>query len=216
MKHAALFIALACAAATIAAAPPPTVNSNAVLDSPGNYRIETDVENANVNTGAFTMPHKVKFTRPGTDATADRAEGNYKQGTAILVGNVVVHDSGNAPEAGPEEAYKGNGPATLTCDRLEVDSKAKTYTAIGNVHFTQGTRTGTSERGVLNRGNNTMLLEGNVKLTDAESSMTANTVNYNLQTKDVQVSGAPVIIKQPVPPPAPGTPGPSPTPKKKK
>ena len=215
MRFAALSIALACAAATLAAAPAPNA-ANAVLDSPGNYRIETDVENANVNTGAFTMPHKVKFTRPGTDATADHAEGNYKQGTAILIGNVVVHDNGSAPEAGPEEAYKGNGPATLTCDRLEVDSKAKTYTAIGNVHFTQGTRTGTSDRGVLNRGSNTMILEGNVKLTDAGSSMTASTLNYNLLTKDVQVVGSPVTIKQPVPSPAPGTPAPSPPPKKKK
>lgn len=214
MRRAALALGLAVLCGATAFAATPSSSPGAILDSPGNYRIETDTETANVETGAFTMPHRVKFSRPGTDAVADRADGNYKQGTASLRGNVVVHDSGNASEAG-ESAYRGNGPATLTCDRLDVDSKAKTYTAIGNVHFTQGSRSGTSERAVLDRGNSTLKMEGRVRLADGPSTMTAEVLDYNLNTKDVRVSGAPIVITQPVPSSAPGTPRPSAAPRRR-
>src|ERR1700735_4472270 len=63
------------------------------------YQIETDQTNWNLNSGDFTMPHEVKVTRPGTDARGDHAKGNTKLGTATLIGSVVVHDNGNAPEA---------------------------------------------------------------------------------------------------------------------
>jgi lipopolysaccharide export system protein LptA len=178
------------------------------------YRIETDETHWNFNNGDFTMPHRVRFFRPGTDAIGDKATGNSKRGTATLIGNVVVHDTGNAPEAGTE-SYSGNGPATLTCDRLEIDTKQKLYTATGHVHFSQGSRTGSADHGMLNRGSGTLHLEGHVKLTDAEQSMTADDLVYNLNTKDVDVRGGPIIIKQPVPPPTPGAPS-TPKPKKRK
>lgn len=169
----------------------------------------------NQNSGDFTIPGKATFTRPGTDATGDRATGNTKAGTLELAGNVVVHDSGSAPEASTEKSYAGHGPATLTTDTLQVDAKQKIYTAIGNVHFEQGADTGKADRGTLNRGNNTLTLDGNVKMTEGPSSMTARSVAYNLQTKDVTVLGAPIIIKQPVPAAAPGAPKPTAKPKKK-
>ena len=114
------------------------------------YQIETDQTNWNLNSGDFTMPHEVKVTRPGTDARGDHAKGNTKLGTATLIGGVVVHDSGGAPEAkdaGPD--YQG--PATITCDELTLDSKNKSYDARGNVRFVQGNRVGTADRGVLNQ-----------------------------------------------------------------
>jgi lipopolysaccharide export system protein LptA len=178
------------------------------------YRIETDETHWNFNSGDFTMPHHVKFYRPGTDAVSDKATGNSKRGTATLIGNVVVHDSGNAPEASTE-SYHGNGPATLTCDRLEIDTKQKIYTATGHVHFSQGARTGTADRGQLNRGTGVLHLEGNVKLTEGDQSMAAQDLVYNLNTRDVDVHGAPIIIKQPVPSPTPGAPA-TPKPKKRK
>ena len=207
------------AAATTAASIPPVPSGSIPGGTAGgleskDYRIETDETHWNFNTGDFTMPHRVKFFRPGTDAIGDKATGNSKRGTATLIGNVVVHDSGNAPEAGTE-SYSGNGPATLTCDQLEIDTKQKIYTATGHVHFSQGTRTGTADRGMLNRGSGTLHLEGHVKLTDAEQSMTAEDLVYNLNTKDVDVHGAPIIIKQPVPAPTPGAPA-TPKPKKRK
>jgi lipopolysaccharide export system protein LptA len=179
--------------ATASAAPP--ARSMQGLQTAA-YRIETDETQANFNTGDFTMPHKVRFYRPGTDAIGDRAQGNSKRGTVSLFGNVVVHDSGNASEAS-DAAYKGSGPATLTCDQLDVDSKARVYTAIGHFHFTQGTRTGSADRAALDRNAGTLHLEGNVHLSDNGSTISANIVDYNLNTKDVQTHGSPTIMTQP-------------------
>lgn len=195
--------------------PSPAASAGALLTSQGNYTIETDAENYNLNTGNFTMPHSVKFTRPGTEATADRAEGNTKDGTATLIGNVVIHDNGNAPEAESEKAYRGNGPATLDCDRLEVDSKKKIYTCIGNVKFEQKDEHGQADRAQLDRSSGKLVMTGNVKLEQNGSTLDAQNLDYDLNTKDVQVLGSPVVIKEPVPTPSPGAPG-TPAPKKKR
>jgi lipopolysaccharide export system protein LptA len=177
------------------------------------YQISTDQTDANLNTGNFTMPGTVTVTRPGSDARGDRAKGNTKLGTATLIGNVVVHDSGGAPEArAAGSEYSRNGPSTITCDQLTIDSKTKMYDAQGNVHFTQGSRTATAERGVLNETAHTLHLEGNVVLTDGGSTMKADVVDYNLLTKDVIASGTPgqpMVIQQPIDAaPAPAAPGP--------
>jgi lipopolysaccharide export system protein LptA len=214
-------VALATGLAALGAAPAPEPSPYVGGDqgAPGlttsDYKIETDETHWNFNTGAFTMPHRVRFFRPGTDAIGNKATGNSKQGTAILTGDVVVHDSGNAPEAGGEKSYNGNGPATLTCDELQIDTKQKIYTAIGHVHFKQGTRTGVADKGILDRGTGLLHLEGAVVLHDGDSSLAAKDVNYNLNTKDVDVTGAPVIIRQPVPTHAPSVATPAPKRKKK-
>jgi lipopolysaccharide export system protein LptA len=178
------------------------------------YQIETDQTNWNLNSGDFTMPHAVKVTRPGTDAHGDHAKGNTKLGTATLIGSVVVHDSGNAPEA-KEAGNDYQGPSTITCDELTIDSKNKSYDAHGNVRFVQGNRVGTADRGVLNQLKHTRHLEGNVVLAEGDSSMKAGVVDYNLQTRDVVANGAPMIIRQPIPARSPG-PAPSPKPTKTK
>jgi len=191
-----LGVALSCGAAAPAAAP----GQNG-LSTP-DYRIETSETHWNFNTGDFTMPHRVRFFRPGTDAVGDKANGNSKQGTATLIGSVVVHDSGNATEAG-DAAYKGSGPATLICDKLEIDSKQKLYTATGNVHFSQGARTGTADHAVLNRANGLLHLDGNVHLSENGSTLSADSVDYNLNTKDADVHGNPAAMTQPANRPAP-------------
>jgi lipopolysaccharide export system protein LptA len=185
---------------TPAASAAPAASDATALDTP-EYRLQTDTILWRGN-GDFEMPHHVAFSRPGSDGTADSATGNQKRGTATLHGNVVVHDNGNAPEAHDDEYAKG-GPSTLTCDTLDVDSKAKIYTAIGHVHFEQGKRTATAERGVLDRRTGLLHLEGDVKTSDGESTMTAKTLAYNLVTKKVDAEGAPVKILQPVPTPGP-------------
>jgi lipopolysaccharide assembly outer membrane protein LptD (OstA) len=207
-----LGLALACGSAAFGAMRP---SSGANALTTADYRIETDETHWNFNTGDFTMPHRVRFFRPGTDAIGDRANGNSKRGTVTLQGGVVVHDSGNANEAG-DAAYRGSGPATLTCDQLDVDSKAKLYTAVGHVHFTQGARTGTSDRAVLDRAAGTLHLEGGVKLTDNGSTLSANAVDYNLNTKEATVLGHPSVMTQPANQPQPTAsprPARSPTPK---
>jgi lipopolysaccharide assembly outer membrane protein LptD (OstA) len=214
--HVALLLAVTlCCGAAAPAAPAAQQNGLSTPD----YQIQTSETHWNFNTGEFTMPHRVRFSRPGTDAVGDKANGNSKQGTATLIGRVVVHDSGNATEAG-DAAYHGSGPATLTCDKLEIDSKSKLYTATGNVHFSQGARTGTSDRAVLNRANGTLHLEGTVHLSENGSTLSADSVDYNLNTKDADVHGNPASMTQPAnkpPEPAPsaGTAKPKPKPKPK-
>jgi lipopolysaccharide assembly outer membrane protein LptD (OstA) len=198
-----------------APAPSPSAGAKPSLDSPY-YRIETDQITYKGN-GDFTMPHQVKFSRPGSDGTADRAEGNDKRGTVTLYGNVVLHDNGNAPEAGANaDEYSKGGPSTLTCDQLDVDSKTKIYTAIGHVHFEQGARKADAQRGVLNRKSGMLHLEGDVKTVDGESSLTAQDIDYNLNTKHVEANGKPILIKQPVPTAEPGSATPTPKPKKRR
>ena len=204
-----LGLALACGSAASAAGP----QSSAPGLQTASYRIETDETKANFNTGDFTMPHKVRFYRPGTDAVGDRAQGNSKRGTVSLFGDVVVHDSGNATEAG-DAAYKGSGPATLTCDQLDVDSKARVYTATGHFHFSQGTRTGSADKATLDRGTGMLHLEGNVRLSDNGSTLTSNSVDYNLNTKDVQTHGSPTVITEPANQPPASAPSRTPAPRR--
>jgi lipopolysaccharide export system protein LptA len=203
-------------AAKTTASPAPNAASKSSLETPY-YRVETDEISYKGSNGDFTMPHKVTFSRPGSDGTADRAEGNQKRGTVSLYGNVVIHDNGNAPEAGAQaDEYAKGGPATLTCDQLDVDSKAKVYIAIGHVHFEQGSRKADAERGVLNRTTGMLRLEGNVRTVDGASSLTAQNLDYNTNTKHVEANGKPIVIKQPVPTPEPGSATPTPKPKKRR
>jgi lipopolysaccharide assembly outer membrane protein LptD (OstA) len=205
--------AAATASFLLAAAPSPSASPSSGMEMNG-YQIETDQTNWNLNSGDFTMPHEVRVTRPGTDARGDHAKGNTKLGTATLIGGVIVHDTGNAPEA-KDAGTDYQGPATITCDELTLDSKNKSYDAHGNVRFVQGNRVGTAERAVLNQTQHTLHLEGNVVLAEGQTSMKAALVDYNLQTRDVIASGAPMIIREPIPQRSPG-PTPSPKPPKKK
>jgi lipopolysaccharide assembly outer membrane protein LptD (OstA) len=176
------------------------------------FRIETDQTNSNLNNGNFAMPHHVRFIRPGTDVVGDSAKGNFKLGTVIITGHVVLHDSGESSEAQRAGAAPGGGPATLECDQLEVDSKRKVYTATGNVRYVQGTRHATADNGKLDQGAHALDLNGNVHLADGEETLSAQTVHYNTLTKDVSTSGNPVILSQPAARGAAGTTSTLPTP----
>jgi lipopolysaccharide export system protein LptA len=207
-------IAASAALALLAASPspgPPPASGETTING---YRVETETTDWNANTGEFTMPKEVRVSRPGSDARGDRAHGNSKTGFFVLEGNVVAHDSGGAPEA-REAGPDYQGAATLTADTLTIDSKKKLYEAQGNVHFTQGTRSGTARRGVLNQNAHTLHLEGDVLLADGETTFRAQIVDYNLQTKDVHSSGSPIVIRQPVPSPAPAQPTSSPAPRRR-
>lgn len=187
-----------------AASPEPAPTSKGAGPLPGmemnGYQIETVQTNWNLNTGDFTMPKEVKVTRPGSDARGDRATGNSKRGTATLLGNVVVHDDGGAPEAKDVgKDYSGSGPSTITCDQLALDSHEHSYDAQGNVRFVQGNRTGTARRGILNQNTHMLHLEGDVVLAEGQTTMRANVVDYNLQSRDVVASGSPMMIKEPIP-----------------
>jgi len=194
----------------------PSESAASTLETP-DYRVESDTITWKGN-GDFEMPHHVAFSRPGSDGSADSAKGNQKRGTATLIGNVVIHDNGRAPEAAGDDEYSKGGPSTLTCDQLDVDSKAKIYTAIGHVHFEQGKRTASAERGVLDRRTGELHLEGDVRTSDGESTLKASSLSYNTITKkvDAEGGGIPVTILQPVPTPAPGSVKATPPPKKRR
>lgn len=204
--------AFAAALLLAAATPAPSATPNAAalpaVETPY-WKVETIEIHAKDN-GDFTMPQHVAFSRPGSDGTADRAEGNSKRGTVSLVGNVVVHDNGGAEEAKENPQYAEGGPSTLTCDRLDIDQKALVYTAIGTVKFVQGERTMTSDRARWDRQLHQMVLSGHVYAANATSHMRADVVNYNTESKAFSIDGHPMVIVQPVPS-RPPRPSPSPT-----
>jgi lipopolysaccharide export system protein LptA len=209
--------ALAAAAALVllgASPSPGPAPSGAGSTTINGYRVETSTTDWNANTGAFTMPNEVRVTRGGSDARGDRAHGNSKAGIFVLEGNVVLHDNGEAPE-GRQVGPEYTGPATLTCDTLTIDSKGKNYDAVGNVHFVQGSRTGVAHHATLNDVTHQLHMDGDVLLVDGQTTFRAEVVDYNLQTKDVKSSGAPIVIREPIQSPSPGPP-PSPRPTRRR
>jgi lipopolysaccharide export system protein LptA len=207
-------LAAAAALALLGASPSPSaapvVPSGTGTTTINGYRVETTTTDWNANTGEFTMPNEVRVTRQGSDARGDRAHGNSKAGIFVLQGSVVLHDTGEAAEGrqvGPEYA----GPATLTCDTLTIDSKGKNYDAQGNVHFVQGSRNGVAHHATLNDLTHQLHLDGDVLLVDGQTTFRAEVVDYNLLTKDVRSSGAPIVIREPIHSAGP-TPSPSPRP----
>jgi lipopolysaccharide export system protein LptA len=207
LRSGAIGAAAAFALLAVSPSPAPTGNGTTTING---YRVETSTTDWNANTGEFTMPNEVRVNRTGSDARGDKAHGNSRSGTFVLEGNVVMHDTGNAPE-GREAGGDYNGPATITCDLLTIDSKAKVYDAQGNVHFVQGARTGVARHATLNQTTHVLHLDGDVLLVDGQTSFRAEIVDYNLQTKDVKSSGAPIVIREPVQNASPGAP-PSPRP----
>lgn len=143
-----------------AASPPP---GGAVGFGLSDWHVATGQLDANWQSGAFSTPGKITLTRPGSDISADRATGNFKSHSAILTGNVVLHDNNGvltnfAGQTGSKE------PATLTCDNLNIDGVSKTYVATGNVHFVQGGHDVRADRAVMNGLTHDLHLYGNVQL----------------------------------------------------
>ncbi len=215
-----LVAGLAVVVATTAAAPPPRKTPPPQPSAPTaiqtrNMTIVTDTSDSNYNTGDFTMPHHVKFTRPGTTVNGDSARGNFKADHVTIMGHVVMDDNGNAPEGRAAGAPSGGGPSQLTCNQLEIDSKQKVYVATGDVHFTQGTRRGTADYGKLDQSSHTLELRGNVHLADGESTFSGDYIRYDTLTKDVHTEGNPTELTQPANAPAPGkAPAPKPSPRR--
>ena len=197
-----------------AASPSPVPSAaRATMQTPY-WKVETASVSQKGSTGDFTMPDKVAFSRPGSDATADRAEGNTHRSTISLRGNVVVHDNGGAEEAQGNDEYAKGGPSTLTTDRLDIDAKARVYTALGNVKYVQGDRTMTAERATLDRQLHKIRLSGHVFTSQGDAHMRADAVDYDTESRRFLVTGTPLVIVQPVPS-RPPRPAPSPTPAKK-
>lgn len=187
----------------------------------GDCKLNTNSMDGNFKTGDFTIPGHVHLACPTRDIDADRATGNQKTKHATLYGHVVIHDTGGGggPFGGftPGGAQSSQGPSTLNCDKLDIDSARKFYTATGNVHYVQGNRTIDAEKGtlnditkdltlytlhftegsqkvdasqgVMNGASHVMDLTGKVHIVDGGRKMDADHVTYNTQSGALHAVG---------------------------
>jgi len=193
MIFAGLLASGAPAAAAPSPAPPAAAGGGATLRDPGVYTITGQNLTWNQKTGDFTIPSNVKFTQPGTDVTGDHATGNSITKSVKITGHVVLHNSKPVSTLGITAPNESSEPQTLTADELDVDGPKKTYIAIGNVRFTQGTKVVTAERGELDQMTHLLKLKGNVHVDDTATgqSMVAENVTYDTQSETVTASGKP-------------------------
>jgi lipopolysaccharide export system protein LptA len=193
--------ALAQSSPTPRPAPRPSSAPAASSLTNGQFSVDTDETNYNLNNGDFDMPHHVHFTRPGTDVTGDRARGNTRNDTITITGHVVLHQMGaiNSLGAGAQKVTSEQ-PSTLTTDELVVDGRAKTYTAVGNVKWSQGNKTLLADHGILNEITHQLNLQGNVHIEQGEQSMNADRIDYDTDSENGTAYGTPVIARMPVAP----------------
>jgi hypothetical protein len=168
----------------------------------------------NLKTGDFVMPSTV--TGHSSDGTfrGDRAFGNSKRDEITLVGNVMVHKLGGVSKNGKAPTE----PVTLTCDKLEIRSKAKLYTATGHVKVVQGDKTLTAPLMRLNDVTHDAALTGGVHAEQPpDRTFDSAEVLYNTKSEDFKALGgvqatfpinsspspAPPVVNLPSPKPAP-------------
>jgi lipopolysaccharide export system protein LptA len=169
LKLAALSSALSFLPSALALAAPtpapsaPAPSAGATLNDPGIYTISGQNLTWNQRDGNFTIPSDVKFTQPGTDVTGDHATGNSISKSVKITGHVVLHNAKPVSTVGITTKTASSEPQTLTSDELDVDGPAKTYVAIGNVKFTQGSKVVTAERGTLDQLKHLLTLNGNLR-----------------------------------------------------
>lgn len=156
MKRAAALLA---GAVLLGAAKPPTMTF-------GGWSMQTTDVLTNVVTGDFTLPQHVSLQRAdGSTVDADRASGNFHRKTIDLNGHVVLHDNGGAlgKRVGVSSSKKPQ-PATMDCNRLQIDEVGNVYVATGDVKYTQGKSVMNADKVVLDNGKHKVHLSGHVKV----------------------------------------------------
>lgn len=129
------------------------------------WHVTTDQLDTNWQSGVFNAPGHITLTRVGSDISADRASGNFKQHQATLIGHVVLHDSNGVLTNFAGQASGSPKPAMLTCDTLNIQGTSRTYVATGNVYFKQGSSEVRASRAIMNGITHEIHLSGNVQLT---------------------------------------------------
>ena len=129
------------------------------------WHVQTNQLDTNWQTGTFDVPVHITLTRPGSDISADRANGNFKAHQATLTGHVVLHDTNGVLTNFAGEAGGTHAPATLTCDTLNIQGATRTYVATGNVYFKQGGSEVRAQRAVMDGVSHEIHLSGGVQLT---------------------------------------------------
>ncbi len=195
--------AIAAAIALVAFAMPFVAVAQSAASNIGGFdRIHTDKINFNINNGDFTIPDAFTASRAGTDISADRATGNSKSKLLHATGHVIVHQNQPLNNRGKATDLTQR-PSTLTTDKLDVDGTTKIYTATGNMHFTQvGGRDATSDSAVLNENTHKLHMEGHVRVKNGEQTISADTLDYDTQSGQLDGNGN-VTIESPVETPPP-------------
>jgi lipopolysaccharide export system protein LptA len=103
---------------------------------------------------------------------------------------------------------------TVTADEIDIDRDGLNYVAKGNVHFTQGTRSGKADLAMLDEAAHTIDLIGNANVVEGDHRAAAAKMHYNMLDKDFRGSGD-VRIYEPVPTPNPNASS-TPAPKKRR
>lgn len=187
---AATAAALSMSSALALAAGPPAPPPGGTSFNVGVWTVHASLLDVSFKTGDFSTPNKIVMNREGGDITADRAKGNYKSKTAVLVGHVVMHDSqGNFAGLSDTTPTQSRGPSTLTADQIEIDGTAKVYKATGSVHYTQADTTVDADKGTLNDAAHDLYLEGHVHIVQGDRNMVAEHVRYNTVTGDAHAEG---------------------------
>jgi hypothetical protein len=171
--------------------PAPTSSGSMISSGPAQTRFGDLTVNfaegeGNLKTGDFVMPGTV--TGHSTDGTfrGDRAFGNSKRDEITLVGHVEVHKLGGVSKDGK----KPTEPVTLTCDKLEIQNKAKLYTATGHVKVVQGDKTLTAPLMKLNDNTHDAALTGGVHAEEPpDRTFDSAEVLYNTKSEDFKALG---------------------------
>jgi lipopolysaccharide assembly outer membrane protein LptD (OstA) len=151
----------------------------------GEWNLVTDQLNANLANGRFSAPDHVTMTRAdGSTVQADRANGNYKEQQATLLGNVTVHDTSGTfgLQSAQGTQAQSRGPATLTADELQLNDKARLYDAKGNVHYVQADTDATAQSAHLNDTTHMLTLTGKVHIVQGDRTLDADSATYDTRT----------------------------------
>lgn len=87
------------------------------------------------------------------------------------------------------------GPVTITADEVQHDAAANTYTARGNVHVKEATRTVDADYIFLDDNTKDVTAEGHVVYEDTGDRIEAERMELNLETKKGNLEKARVFIK---------------------
>ena len=195
MTRARAGLAVVAMLALVAAAPPspspaPGPNAPGRAGEPFEWLVQSDQVDTNIKTGDFSSPHHVLLTRAdGSTIEADRGAGNYKKRLFQLYGKVTIHDlSGTFGGVGNAQ-QSSRGPATLTCDELQVDSAAKTYHAVGSVHYVAQDTTADADEARLSDVTHQLDLQGKVHLVQGDRTVDAQHATYNTLSQDGAAGG---------------------------
>lgn len=169
--------------APIAAAPTATAQI-------GEWSMQTSQLDTDYQTGDFSAPHHVLLKRAdGSTIEADRGTGNYKKKFFQMYGKVSIHDTSGTLTGSSVAPSGERGPSTLTCDELHVDSSAKVYNAIGNVHYEQGSTTANAAQARLDDKAHRLDMQGHVHFVQGDRTLDSDRARYDTLSQDGRADG---------------------------